>query len=159
MKKHRNMIGILAVTAMLAAPGFVLAADAAPADATKAEAKKADGTVTIDETQFAFIIGGSTGGGKLTFQGKTYDFKIGGLTAGVNVGITTMSAAGEVYDLKDVSKFPGTYTKIESGVALAGGVSGLHLKNENGVVMKLTSRSQGLQLNVVSASGVKVTMK
>lgn len=157
MKK--TTIAILAMTAMFGAPSLVLAADAAPADAAKAEARKPDGTVTIDETQFAFIIGGSTGGGKLNFQGKTYEFKIGGLTAGVNVGITTMSAAGEVYDLKDVSKFPGTYTKIESGVALAGGVSGLHLKNENGVVMKLTSRSQGLQLNVVSASGVKVTMK
>ncbi|WP_207855610.1 hypothetical protein [Sulfurisoma sediminicola] len=152
------MIGILAA-AMLLGSNFAFAADAAPADAAKAEAAKPSGTVTIDETQFAFIIGGSTGGGKLTFQGKTYEFKIGGLTAGVNVGVTTMSAAGEVYDLKDVSKFPGTYTKIESGVALAGGVSGLHLKNEHGVVMKLTSRSQGLQLNVVSASGVKVTMK
>lgn len=158
MKIQKTMIGILA-TSMLLGSGFVLAADAAKAEPAKAEAKKADGTVTIDETQFAFIIGGSTGGGKLTFQGKTYEFKIGGLTAGVNVGVTTMSAAGEVFDLKDVSKFPGTYTKIESGVALAGGVSGLHLKNENGVVMKLTSRSKGLQLNVVSASGVTVTMK
>jgi hypothetical protein len=35
----------------------------------------------------------------------------------------------------------------------------LHLKNEHGVVMKLTSRTQGAQLNIASASGVKVTMK
>jgi hypothetical protein len=33
------------------------------------------------------------------------------------------------------------------------------MKNENGVVMKLISRTGGLQLNVGSASGVKVTMK
>jgi hypothetical protein len=158
MRKHRSMIGILAA-AMLLGSNLAFAADAAAADAAKAEAPKADGTVTIDETQFAFILGGSVGGGKLTFQGKTYEFKIGGLTAGVNVGVSTMSAAGEVYDLKDVSKFPGTYTKIDTSVTVAGGVGGLHLKNEHGVIMKLTSRSQGLQLNVVSASGVKVTMK
>jgi hypothetical protein len=159
MKKSRTMIGILAMTAMLAAPGFALAADAAPAEAAKADTKPVAGKVTIDETQFAFIIGGSVGGGKLDFQGKTYDFKIGGLTLGVNVGVSTMSAAGEVYDLKDVSKFAGTYTKIDTGFALAGGVGGLHLKNEHGVIMRLTSRTQGLQLNVVSGSGVKVTMK
>jgi hypothetical protein len=40
-----------------------------------------------------------------------------------------------------------------------GGVGALHLKNEHGVVMKLTSRTQGLQLNVGTATGVKVTMK
>ena len=70
-----------------------------------------------------------------------------------------MSAAGEVYELKDVAKFPGTYTKFDAGIAFGGGAGALHLKNEHGVVMKLTSRTQGAQLNVASASGVKVTMK
>jgi hypothetical protein len=124
-----------------------------------AEPKKPDGTVTIAETEFALILGGTVGGGKLSFKGKDYEFKIGGLTAGANVGITKMSAAGEVYDMKDVAKFPGTYTKFDASATLGGGVGALYLKNENGVVMKLTSRTQGLQLNVASATGVKVTMK
>lgn len=123
------------------------------------DAKKPSGKVTIDETQFAFIIGGSTGGGVLTFKGKEYPFKIGGLTAGVNVGVSKMSAVGEVYDLQDVSKFPGTYTQLSASIALGGGVGGLHLKNENGVIMRLDSRTQGLQLNVASASGITVTMQ
>jgi len=42
---------------------------------------------------------------------------------------------------------------------IGGGAKALHLKNEHGVVMKLTSRSQGLQLNAAPASGIKVTMK
>jgi hypothetical protein len=78
---------------------------------------------------------------------------------GANVGISKMSAAGEVYDLKNISKFPGTYTKLDVGIALGGGVGGLQLKNENGVIMRLESRTQGLQLNVGSASGIKVTME
>ncbi len=127
--------------------------------ALAADAKKPSGTVTIDETQFAFILGGSVGGGKLMFEGQEYPFKIGGLTVGVNVGVSKMSAAGEVYDLTDISKFPGTYTKLDASIALGGGVGGLRLKNENGVIMRLESRTQGLQLNVGSASGIKVTME
>jgi hypothetical protein len=59
---------------------------------------------------FAAILGGSIGGGKPTFRGMAHEFKIGGLTAGANVGVAKMSAGG-------------------------------------------------LQLNVGSASGVKVSMK
>jgi len=51
-----------------------------------------------------------------------------------------MSAAGEVYDLTDVANFPGTYTKLDASATVGGGVGVLHLKNEHGVVMKLTSR-------------------
>jgi len=71
-----------------------------------------------------------------------------------------VSAAGEVYELKDLAKFPGTYTKFDAAGSYGGvGAGALYMKNENGVVMKLTSRTGGLQLNVGSASGVKVTMK
>lgn len=124
-----------------------------------ADPKTPDATVTIAETQFAVIVGGSVGGGKLSFQGKDHEFKISGLTAGVNVGVSKMSAAGEVYNLKDIAKFPGTYTKLDVSATAGGGVGALQLKNEHGVVMKLTSRTQGVQLNAGSATGVKVTMK
>ncbi|HPF57913.1 MAG TPA: DUF1134 domain-containing protein [Candidatus Competibacteraceae bacterium] len=149
MKNIRKITGPVMLSTLLLAGGLALAADA----------KKPSGTVTIDETQFAFIVGGSVGGGSLTFHGKEHAFKIGGLTAGANVGVSKMSAAGEVYDLQDISKFPGTYTKLDVGIALGGGVGGLRLKNENGVIMRLESRTQGLQLNVGSASGIKVTME
>jgi hypothetical protein len=149
IKSYRKMTGSVLLAAALLVGGLALAADA----------KKPSGTVTIDETQFAFILGGSVGGGTLTFQGKEYPFKVGGLTAGANVGVSKMSAAGEVYDLADISKFPGTYTKLEASITLGGGVGGLRLKNENGVIMRLESRTEGLQLNVGSASGIKVTME
>lgn len=117
--------------------------------------KKPSGTVSINETQFALILGGSTGGGVLTYQGKKYPFKIGGMSLGANVGVSKLSATGEVYDLKDPSKFPGTFTKLESSITLGGGVGGTVLRNENGVIMRLTSTSEGLQFNL-SASGVTV---
>jgi hypothetical protein len=70
-----------------------------------------------------------------------------------------MSAAGEVYDLVDVSKFSGTYTKLDASVALGGGVGGLRLKNENGVIMRLESRVKGAELNLGSVSGITVTLE
>lgn len=150
MLKHvRKLTGPVLLATTLLMGSLALAADA----------KKPSGTVVIDETQFAFILGGSLGGGTLTFQGQEYSFKVGGLTAGANVGISKMSASGEVYDLTEISQFPGTYTKLDVSIALGGGVGGLHLKNEHGVIMRLESRTQGLQLNVGSASGIKVTLE
>ena len=75
------------------------------------------------------------------------------------MGVSKMSAAGEVYDLEDIAKFPGTYTKLDVSITLGGGVGGLRLKNENGVIMRLESRTKGLQLNVGSSSGITVTME
>jgi hypothetical protein len=127
--------------------------------ALAAGAKQPVGKVTIAEKQFGLLLGGSTGSGTLTFKGKKYPFKLKGLSAGLNVGVSKMSAAGAVYDLKQVSDFPGTYTKFESSIALGGGVGGLRLRNEHGVIMNLSSRTKGLDLNIGNMSGMTVTME
>lgn len=147
MMNVRKMAGPALLATTLLVGGLALAADA----------KKPSGTVTINETQFGLIIGGSTGGGTLKFKGKTYPFNIGGLSVGATVGIARVAAVGEVYDLKDVSKFPGTYTALNAAIALGGGVGGVQMKNENGVIMRLESRTKGLRFNL-STSGVTVTM-
>ncbi len=121
-------------------------------------AKKPSGTVTIDETQFGFIIGGSVGGGQLTYQGKKHTFKIGGISLGANIGVSKLSAAGEVYDLTDLSKFEGTYAKLDGSITLGGGVGGTVLKNEHGVIMRLQTTQEGVQFNL-SANGVTVKLE
>lgn len=143
----------------LAAVAFSAVLIGGTASADDRDWQKYDGSVSIDATNFALVIGGSTGGGQLKFQGKTYDFKITGLSAGVNVGVTKIEANGFVYDLKDVAKFPGTYTAFSTSGTAGAGAGMIYLKNENGVIMKLGSTSKGLQLNVGAASGVKVVMK
>lgn len=148
MKKPYQAIGVLAIATTLLMSSAAFAADT----------KSPDCSVAIDKTQFALVIGGSTGGGTLTCKGQTYPFKLSGLTVGINVGVTKIDAAGEVYDLADVTKFPGTYMQWDASATLGGGAGALYLKNENGVVMKLVSRNKGLQINVGSATGMKVTM-
>ncbi len=120
--------------------------------------KTPSGSVTIDETQFGFIVGGSVGGGVLNFKGKSHKFKIGGISVGANIGVSKVSASGDVYDLPDISKFPGTYVKLDGSATIGGGVGGTVLKNEHGVVMKLQTTQEGLQFNL-SANGVQVKLE
>jgi len=148
VQNFRKFTGHLLLVAALVACGAVLAADA----------KQPVGKVSIEEKQFGLIIGGSRGSGTLTYEGKEYPFKLKGLSAGINVGLSKMSAAGEVYDMKEVSQFPGTYTRLTASVAVGGGMGGLRLKNENGVIMTLHSRTKGLDLNLGTVAGVTITM-
>ena len=139
---------------------FTLAATAAfviAGSALAAEPLVKSGTVTISETQFGFLVGGSTGGGTLNFKGRTHAFKIGGLAVG-NIGVSKVRGSGTVYNLKSLSDFSGTYSKLEASATLGEGAGALTLKNDNGVVLKLETTSGGLQLSA-GAGGVKITLK
>lgn len=115
------------------------------------------GTIEIDETQFGLIIGGSEGKGTLNYQGVEYFFKTSGIKVG-GMGVAKISAAGEVYNLFDVSQFPGTYVAGDYGIALGGGAGGVVLKNENGVLLKLHSTMEGVDLNV-GVSGITIKLE
>ena len=115
------------------------------------------GKVSIESTSIAAGIGVSWGDGKLTYQGKTLPFSVDGLSL-VDWGISKASAVGDVYNLTDVSKFAGNYVAAEAGFALAGGMGGMVLRNQNGVVVHLRSVSQGAKLQL-GPSGLKITMK
>lgn len=144
---HKFIAPVLLSVALVATP--VLAKTAAP---------KASGTIIIDETNIGLLFGGSMGGGKLVFKGKTYPFKIGGLSFGANIGVTKSKATGTVYGLTDISKFPGTYAKASASATFVGGGGGVQLENEHGVKMVLETTSKGLQLDA-GGGGVKITMK
>src|SRR5215813_4638975 len=92
--------------------------------AISGEARKPSGRVTMESRSIAAGVGVTWGDGKLTFNGKDYPFTINGLSV-VDWGISRASAAGDVYNLTDVSKFSGTYLAAEAGFTLAGGVGGI----------------------------------
>ena len=135
---------------------FVLAM-AVATTAAAAEKVAPSGKVSIESTSIAAGIGVSWGDGKLSFNGKTIPFSVDGLSL-VDWGITKASAIGDVYNLTDVSKFAGNYVAAEAGFALAGGMGGMVLRNQNGVVIHLRSVSQGAKLQL-GPSGLKITMK
>jgi len=132
---------------------FLAAATGAPAFA-----QAPSGTVEIDEYQVAYIFNGNIGGGKLFFQGNVYDFKIGGVGIG-GIGASHITASGAVYNLNDVSQFPGTYAQGSMGITITDAGEGhLWLQNGNGVVLRLKTSQQGLGLTT-GADGVVIKME
>jgi len=105
------------------------------------------GSVSIDLTSVAAGIGTSWGSGTLRFEGKVYPFKVSGLTVG-DVGISTINAVGNVYNLKSASDLSGNYVAAGAGLTLAGGVGGVTMKNQRGVLINLYTVQQGLQLTI-----------
>ena len=137
--------------------GLLLLVTALATTAVPAQSPDPSGKVSVESTSIAAGIGVSWGDGKLNFKGKEYRFSIDGLTL-VDFGISKASAVGEVYNLTDVSKFEGNYVAGEAGFALGGGMSGMSLRNQNGVVMFLHSVSTGAKLQL-GPSGMSVKLK
>jgi hypothetical protein len=125
--------------------------------AVGAEKAKPSGKVSIETKSVAAGIGVSWGDGKLNFKGKEHPFSVDGLSL-VDWGISKASATGDVYNLTDVDKFAGTYVAAEAGLTLAGGMGGMVLRNQNGVVMHLRSISRGAQLQL-GTSGLNIKLK
>jgi hypothetical protein len=104
-----------------------------------------DGTVTMTE----IVAAGAEGGkGTLTFQGRSYPFKlVGGVTGGG--GVANTQAAGEVYGLHNISEFKGLYTQSSGGAGLAtSGASDMWLRNAAGVVLHLRGTQEGVTLSL-----------
>lgn len=129
---------LLIVTGMaFAAPAPVAAQDAV-----------LSGTVEIDQVQAAFLISGNIGGGVLTFDGQRYPFTIGGLGVG-GIGLSSIRASGQVYNLNRLIDFAGPYVQARSGFALGNAGGGaLVLQNQRGVVIALRSQRRGLALSL-----------
>jgi len=70
--------------------------------------KTVDATVDMQEVQAAYIGSGNAGTGVLTFRGRQYPFQVAGAGVG-GIGLSTINASGEVYNLSQLSQFPGTY--------------------------------------------------
>ncbi len=115
------------------------------------------GTVEINSTQIAFIASAESGTGILEFEGKEYEFAIGGLGVG-GFGIKTMNAVGVVYNLEKLEDFSGVYIQGRAGITLGGGKNTLDISNSKGVIMQLKGASKGLALSL-GADGMSVQLK
>ena len=119
--------------------------------------EKPDATIKLSQGQVAAGIGWSWGKGVLTYKGKDYSFKVSGLSVG-DVGITKAEAVGNVYNLKKISDFNGNYTSAAAQGTVGGGAGASTMKNQNGVVVNLTSTTQGVNFKL-AAEGVKFTLE
>jgi hypothetical protein len=110
--------------------------------------KTPDGTVDMQEVQAAYIGSGSAGTGLLSFRGANYPFTVGGVGVG-GIGLSTIDATGEVYNLPGIAQFPGTYGQARYGFAIGASSAGdLWMQNELGVILHLKAKRTGLILSL-----------
>lgn len=140
-------VGILSVVFCLMA-GFAQAAE---------KSTQPDAMLHLRSGSVAAGVGISWGKGTLIYKGREYPVSVNGLSLG-KVGITKVTASGEVHHLKSLEDFSGNYTSTNADLTLAGGHSGITMKNQNGVVVVLHATSKGVDLTI-GASGVDMKLK
>jgi hypothetical protein len=111
-------------------------------------APKVSGTVTIESTSIAIGVGVTWGHGVFTMHdGSTHKFKVSGLSI-VDLGVSKISATGEVFNLVELNDLNGSFATGEVGIVIVEGGSASAMKNSKGVVMQLQSSQKGLKLTV-----------
>jgi hypothetical protein len=115
-----------------------------------------DGVIELSGGSVAAGIGFSWGSGTLIFQGKRYPLKVSGFTL-ASVGITDYTAAGNVTGLRTAQDINGVFSSVAAGATLGGGGNIAAMRNQNGVVIQMTSTTAGLSLTL-AAEGVKISI-
>lgn len=121
------------------------------------EKEKPDATLKLSGGSVGAGIGYTWGSGVLTYKGKEHPFKVEGISVG-DVGVTNAEATGKVYHLKKLADFNGSYTSAGAAAAVGTGAGAAAMKNQHGVVINLTSTSQGVEFKF-AVEGMKITLK
>ena len=113
------------------------------------------GTVRVTVAKAGFIVGAGGGRGVLTFRHRNYPFTVQGLSLGLTAGASIDKLVGRAEYINELRDFTGTYSVVGAGAALFGGVGGVQLKNDKGVIITLHGPKAGVE---VSANVTKVVI-
>ncbi|QQO37227.1 hypothetical protein JJC00_17415 [Bradyrhizobium diazoefficiens] len=119
---------------------------------------QASGDVRLKIVKAGLLVGGGVGRGVLTYRGRTYPFRLSGISLGITAGATIGRLEGRASGIRDVSDFAGSYSSVGGGAALVGGLNGVHLRNEKGVTMVLQGPKAGLEF-AANISAITISLK
>ncbi len=97
------------------------------------------------------------GSGTLVYKGNTCNVKLSGFAVG-DVGVASIDATGDVYNLTNIADFDGNYLAAGGGATIAGGSTVMAMENPHGVVIQVRSTTAGLHLDL-GPSGITFTIK
>ena len=117
-----------------------------------------EGSVSLTIYKAGWIIGGSGGGGVLSFRGRRYGLSTGGLDYGLVFGGSKTVLHGRVSNIYRPSDVAGVYGAAGAGLAVGGGARAIVLTNQKGAVLELSGQQVGLMANV-DLSGLAITLK
>jgi len=151
-------IGQLTVLAVMLTSLMAGCAERAPAPVAAGAAAQGDttGKVTLESTSVALGVGVSWGDGTLAYRGRTYKFSVRGLSV-ADLGISKVTANGEVYKLNKLEEFSGNYVAAAAGAVVGGGAGAAAMRNQNGVELLLTATAQGVRF-AIPAGGVDIKL-
>lgn len=104
------------------------------------------GAVRVTFAKAGLVVGAGAGRGTLTFRHRNYSFTVQGLSLGVTAGASISKLVGRADYIGELSDFAGFYTVVGGGAALAGGVGGVQLKNDKGVIITLQGAKAGVEV-------------
>ena len=136
--------------------GAVAVAAAVMLLAVSSQSQAATGRVHARLVKAGFIVGAGGGDGTLTFNGRHYHLKFGGISVGT-IGVATVELVGTAQHLQTAQDIAGAYTAVGAGFALVGGAKVARLQNARGVVLELHGVQVGLDLSL-NLSGMTVTL-
>jgi hypothetical protein len=117
-----------------------------------------DCSISMEVVKGGFIVGAAGGSGTLRCGDKSYPLEVGGIKAGLLIGVAKANLRGRVQNLQRVSDIEGTYAGAGAGVAVAGGVKGVAVTNEKGVKMTLSGTQVGV-MGDLDLSGTVLRLK
>jgi hypothetical protein len=142
-------------------------AEAGQARKTPAQSPKAAGAVTFAGT-VATPPGGGSGvtwgkGTLILHDGSQHAFEVSGLgVTGTREAVVSVQAVGEVFNLKKVSDFEGTYKASERAVRTGRSPGQASFTNEHGVLVSLSLSSPATTGDVTltpSPTGISVKLE
>jgi len=149
MKRFR----LLSMAGMLAAA--TLALTVIPFGAAQAQMAC---RISLNIVKGGFIIGAAGGTGTLRCGNKTYPLEVGGIKAGLLIGVSKANLSGPVRKLYRVSDIAGTYAGGGAGITVGGGANAVVITNEKGVALVLSGTQVGLEGNL-DLSGTVIRLR
>jgi hypothetical protein len=125
-----------------------------------------DARAEPSETSAAFWLeGGITcagsgfvwGNGEISYQGRNYAFRLAGLSI-ADIGAASVCANGSIMHLRKLSDFSGSYAASIPEPAAAGSDPATFLRNERGVLMRLTATDAAWRIHL-QVNGLRVRLK
>lgn len=119
---------------------------------------QAPGYVRVKLVKAGLIAGGGGGSGVLTYRGRNYPFRVSGVSLGATAGASINRLEGWASGIAQVSDFAGTYSSVGGGGAFVGGVGGVQLRNEKGVMIALQGPRAGMEF-AANLSVIRISLK
>jgi hypothetical protein len=126
----------------------------------KTDKRIPSGLVSLNFKSVGIGVGGSSGDGVLSYQGKDYPVTISGVNF-ADLGVSQFQGAGKVYDLKNVADFSGNYAAAQAAFAVRGGQSSVSMRNAKGVtivILQDEGKESGTRFSL-GPSGVTLKLK